>query len=212
MLFICCRTFAKCTKRFKGCHCPLRHVGTPLKTTTDCHSSTTEAFDLEFVVTTRWLIIFHKESFIGTTVESYFFFSRSFSCIRHSIFHASGTPHFMCDNNATTSVMILWESWKVKPVYQEIKRKVGQDNSGETNVLEENYIFSPLSWPGRKRISELVALFYNEISVDATWRLSTRNAEILFYTQSQFKQFVIEVGPLPQVCVTIRGVLREENS
>ena len=52
MLFICCRTFAKFTKRFKGCHCPLRHVGTPLKTTTDCHSSTTKAFDLEFVVTT----------------------------------------------------------------------------------------------------------------------------------------------------------------
>ena len=47
----------------------------------------------------------------------------------------------------------------MKPVYQEIKRKVGQDNSGETNVLEENDIFSPLSWPGRKRISELVALF-----------------------------------------------------
>ena len=100
----------------------------------------------------------------------------------------------------------------MKPVYQEIKRKVGQDNSGETNVLEENDIFSPLSWPGRKRISELVALFYNEISVDATWRLSTRNAEILFYTQSQFKQFFIEVGPLPQVCVTIRGVICEENS
>lgn len=91
MLFICCRTFAKFTKRFKGCHCPLRHVGTPLKTTTDCHSSTTKAFDLEFVVTTRWLIIFHKESFIGTTVESYFFFKVIFmhktqhiSCIGYS--------------------------------------------------------------------------------------------------------------------------------
>ena len=55
-------------------------------------------------------------------------------------------------------------------------------------------------------------LFYNEISVDATWRLRTRNAEILFYTQSQFKQFFIEVGPLPQVCVTIRGVICKENS
>ena len=97
----------------------------------------------------------------------------------------------------------------MKPVYQEIKRKVGKDNSGETNVLEENDIFSPLSW---KRISELDVLFFNEIPVDATWRLSTRNAEILFYTQSQFKQFFIEVGPLPQVCVTIRGVIRKENS
>ena len=97
----------------------------------------------------------------------------------------------------------------MKPVYQEIKRKVGQDNSGETNVLEKNDIFSPLSW---KRISELDVLFFNEIPVDATWRLSTRNAEILFYTQSQFKQFFIEVGPLPQVCVTIRGVICEENS
>ena len=49
--------------------------------------------------------------------------------------------------------------------------------------------------------------------VNATkWRWSARNIEILFRTLSQLRQFVVEVGLVPKVCVVKRGGIIEDNS
>ena len=60
---------------------------------------------------------------------------------------------------------------------------------------------------------EFVVLFFNGILVDKTkcWS-SARNVEIRFRTPSQFRQFVVEVGLMPEVRVVKRDGISKNNS
>ena len=56
-----------------------------------------------------------------------------------------------------------------------------------------------------------MVLFFSGSPVNATkWRW--RNIEILFRIVSQLRQFFVEVGLVPKVCVVKRGGIIEDNS
>ena len=121
----CYRIVAKFTKTFKGCYCSSRHIRTLVRTTTDAH---------------------FEENGLALFSMSFFMHWCNTECILPYIFHT------LCNDVLTT----LWcfenlEEWSL--YFTSKTWRVGQDHSGETNVLEENYSYSSQFRPGRERIS-----------------------------------------------------------
>ena len=114
-----------CREVCEGCYCSSRHIRTLVRTTTDAH---------------------FEENGLALFSMSFFMHWCNTEYIMPYIFHT------LCNDVLTT----LWcfenlEEWSL--YFTSKTWRVGQDHSGETNVLEENYSYSSQFRPGRERIS-----------------------------------------------------------
>ena len=139
----CYRIVAKFAKRFKGCYCSSRHIRTLVRTTTDA---------------------LFEENGLALFSMSFFMHWCNTEYILPYIFHT------LCNDVLTT--LGCFENLEEWSLYFTSKTwRVGQDHSGETNVLEENYGYSSQFRPVRGRISWFVVLFFSGSPVNTTkWR------------------------------------------